>query len=277
STLKSDQGVDANDASYMPDVTTPVDPRLDWTAGRRGIPFLDYGIMPGASWARAQGDAGPYINMKNVYRHSEAATQSESYGGWAPGQASAMNYNMIRYSDILLMAAECEVEVGTQAQAEVYVNMVRNRMAAHPENWVKGRLTGYTGGDATKPIVDNTQNAANYQIGLYTGQITNGTKEFARQAVFFERRLELAMEGQRFFDLQRWDGGSGSGAPEPKGYMATLLNNYIKLNTSYPPGYFSNEVLRNATFTEGRNEIFPIPTVEINKEHGALKQNAGYP
>jgi len=277
STLKSDQGVDATDASYMPDVTTAVDPRLDWTAGRRGIPFLDYGIMPGSSWARAQGDAGPYINMKNIYRQSEAATQSESYGGWAPGQASAMNYNMIRFSDVLLMAAECEIEStgGSQARAETLVNQVRNRMLAHPENWVKGRLTGYTGGDATKPIVDNTQNAANYQIGLYTGQISGGSKEFARQAVAYERRIELAMEGQRFFDLQRMDGIFGG--PEPTGYMATVLNKAIHTNTSYPQAYFSNGVMKNATFTAGRNEIYPIPTGQINVEHGALKQNPNYP
>jgi len=275
STLKSDQGVDATDSKYMPDQTTPVDPRLDWTAGRRGIPFLDYGIMPGASWARAQGDAGPYINMKNVYRQSSAATQSESYGGWAPGQASAMNYNMIRYSDVLLMAAECQVEAGNQLAAENLVNQVRGRMVDHPENWVKGRLTGYTANDATKPIVDNTQNAANYVIARYTGQIAGGTKEFARQAVFYERRLELAMEGQRFFDLQRWDGTFGG--PEPTGYMASVLNKAIHTNTSYPAAYFSNGVMKNATFTAGRNEIYPIPTGQINVEHGALKQNAGYP
>jgi len=292
--IRSDQGVLSTDAIYFPDTTTPVDPRLDWTAGRRGIPFLDYGIMPGSSWARAQGDAGPYINMKNVYRQSEAATQSQSYGGWAPGQASAMNYNMIRYSDVLLMAAECNVEGGNQAEAERLVNLVRNRMASHPENWVKGRLTGYgtTDGalDTGKPIVDNTQNAANYKIGLYTGQISTGTKEFARQAVFFERRLELAMEGIRFFDLQRWDGNSGSGAPEAAGYMATVLNAYLALNTSYPnytepdskgnpvvSPYFANTVVQGATFTQSRNEIYPIPNQEISNEHGALKQNPNYP
>jgi len=273
--LKSDQGVLSEDATYMPDQTTPVDPRLDYTAGRRGIPFLDYGIMPGASWARAQGDAGPYINMKNVYKKSQAATASQSYGGWAPGQASAMNFNMIRYSDVLLWAAECEVEVGSQAQAEIYVNMVRGRMVDHPENWVKGRLTGYTGGDAGKPIVDNSQNAANYVIARYSGQIATGTKEFARQAIWFERRIELSMEGQRFFDLQRYDGLYGG--PEPAGYMASVINAYIAKNTAYPTAFFANTVLKNATFTAGRNEIYPIPTGEISAEQGALKQNPNYP
>jgi hypothetical protein len=278
STLKSDQGVLSTDATYFPDTTTPVDSRLDWTAGRRGIPFLDYGIMPGASWARAQGDAGPYINMKNVYRQSEAATESQEYGGWAPGQSSAMNFNMIRYSDVLLWAAECEVEIGSQAQAEIYVNQVRARAAA-PTGWVYGRLTGYglTNGvaDAGKPIVDNTLPAANYKVGLYTGQIASGTKEFARQAVWYERRIELSMEGHRFFDLQRYDGTYGG--VEAKGYMAALLNAYIQVNTHYPQAFFANTVLQGAQFTAGRNEIYPIPTQQISIEGGALKQNPQYP
>jgi hypothetical protein len=188
-----------------------------------------------------------------------------------------MNYNMIRYSDVLLMAAECEVEVGSLDAAEALVNQVRNRMTDQSQ-WVKGRLTGYTGGDASKPIVDNTQNAANYKISPYpAGMFTANGKEFARQAVFYERRLELAMEGQRFFDLQRWDGGSGSGAPEAAGYMAGVLNKAIATNNSYPPAYFGNAVMKGAIFTQGRNEIYPIPTGEVAKEHGALKQNAGYP
>ena len=284
--LKSDQNVLSSDATYFPDTTTPVDPRLDWTAGRRGIPFLDYGIEAGASWARAQGDAGPYINMKNVYRQSEAATESQSYGGWAPGQASAMNFNMIRYSDILLWAAEANVEGGNLQTAENLVNQVRGRMQ-NTAGWVYGRLTSYglTNGapDAGKPIVDNTKPAANYSIGLYgaagtggaaTGFVANG-QAYARNAVWMERRLELAMEGHRFFDLQRYDGLFGG--PAASGYMATTLNAYIKKNTSYPPAFFANTVLQGATFTQGRNEIYPVPTPQISAEHGALKQNPNYP
>ncbi|HVV55764.1 MAG TPA: RagB/SusD family nutrient uptake outer membrane protein [Mucilaginibacter sp.] len=277
STLKSDQGVLSTDATYFPDTTTPVDSRLDWTAGRRGIPFLDYGIMPGSSWARAQGDAGPYINVKNVYRLADAATQSETYGGWAPGQASAMNFNMIRYSDVILMKAECEVEAGQLAAAQADVNLVRAR-AANPAGWVYGRLTGYTGGDAGKPIVNNALPAANYMVGLYgaspgTSFAANG-QAYARAAVWYERRLELAMEGIRFFDLQRYDGLSGG--PAASGYMATTLNAYIKTNTSYPALYFQNTVLQGAVFTQGRNEIYPLPQSQIDIEQGALKQNPGY-
>jgi hypothetical protein len=271
--LKSDQGVDSKDATYMPDSTTPLDSRLDWTAGRRGIPFLDWGPMPGASWARAQLDAGPYINVKNIYRKAAQSSTSDSYGGWATGQSDAVNFNMIRYSDVILMAAECEVEVGSLALAETLVNQVRAR-AADPTGWVMGRLTGYAGGSTASPIVDNTQPAANYKVGLYTGQFAANGQGYARTAVQFERRLEFAMEGVRFFDLQRWDGLFGG--PMPSGFMAATLNAYIKKNTSYAPSFFANTVLQGAVFTQGRNEIYPVPIKEIGIEGGALKQNPGY-
>jgi starch-binding outer membrane protein, SusD/RagB family len=244
--------------------------------------------MPGASWARAQADAGPYINVKNIYRKAAQASTSDTFGGWAAGQSDAVNFNMIRFADVLLWAAECEVEVGSQALAEKYVNLVRAR-AAEPSGWVMGRLTGYgtTAGkaDATKPIVDNTLPAANYKVSPYTGQITAGSKEFARQAVWFERKLELAMEGHRFFDLQRYDGRFGG--PEPDGYMAGILNTYIKAMTSIGPidpathlsKFFPNSVLNTngtiAVFTKDRNEIYPIPQPQIDIEKGALKQNTG--
>lgn len=275
--LKSDQTIPASDSTYFPDTVTPVDARLDWTIGRRGIPFLDWGSMPGTSWARAQGDAGPYINVKNVFRNSEKATASDNYQGWASGQSSAINYNMIRFADIILWAAECEVEIGGLAQAETYVNMIRSR-SADPSGWVMGRLIGYgtTNGkpDASKPIVDNTQPAANYKVGLYTGQIAGGSKDFARKAIWFERKLEFAMEGSRFFDLQRYDGRYGG--PAAPGYMAGVLNAYIIKNTGYPKAFFGNSILQGAKFTQGRNEIYPLPQSQIDIEHGALKQNPNY-
>jgi hypothetical protein len=275
--LKSDQTVPANDATYFPDTTTPVDSRLDWTVGRRGIPFLDYGLMPGASWARAQGDAGPYINVKNVYEKSQAAEASDNYQGWAPGQSSALNYNFIRFSDILLWAAECEVEVGSLAKAEEYVNRVRSR-AANQSGWVKGRLTGYGlkdgKPDVNKPIVDESEPAANYKVGLYTAQIANGTKEFARKAIWFERKLEFAMEGARFFDLQRYDGLDGG--PAASGYMANTLNAYIAHDTKYPIDYFANSALQGAKFIQGRNELYPLPQHQIDLQQGTLKQNSNY-
>jgi len=101
-------------------------------------------------------------------------------GGWAPG--SILNYNLMRFADVLLMAAECEVELGNLITALNYVNQVRVRAGnSHVQN-----------GD---------RDAANYQIGTYP---SFPDQQYAREAVRFERKLELAMEGHRFFDLVRW-------------------------------------------------------------------------
>ncbi len=275
SDLKNDQNVEATDATYLPDVVTTVDSRLDWSVGRRGIPYLDWGIMPGKSWARDQADGGPYAPIKNVYYKAAQATTSDTYEGWASNQSTANSYNAIRFADVLLWAAECEIEIGSQAQAEVYINMVRAR-AALPSNFVMGRVTGYgtTNGqpDAGKPIIDNTLPAANYKVGLYTGQIATGTKDFARKAVQFERRIELGMEGHRFFDLQRWDGLYGG--QMGNGFMAAQLNAYLAHENAVPN--FPALLLKSAHFVAGKNELYPIPQNQIDITHGNIKQNPGY-
>jgi hypothetical protein len=262
--LKSDQGI-AADKPFTP-TTDAVDPRLDWTVGRRGIPYLDWGIMPGDSWIREQSTAGPYSGMKSVYYQAAAATTSDNFGGWGgggQGQITANNYKAIRFADVILWAAECEVEVGSLAQAEKYVNMIRAR-AADPTGFVHTYI------DPAKPMAGYTNTpAANYMIGLYTGQIATGTKDFARKAVWFERKLELAMEGHRFFDLQRYDSGPAGG-----GYMAAVMKAYIAHETNIPG--FTNPVQKGATFTAGKNEIFPVPINEIDKSGGILKQAHGY-
>jgi len=177
--LSNDEGIESWDF-FMPDTVTPIDPRLDWTIGRRGIPYLDWGIHPGKDWIRDQQYGGPYSPIKNVYRAADVqAGRTGTVGGWAPG--SELNFNLMRYADVLLMAAECAVELNDLNKALVYVNMIRSRAGvSHVKN--------------------GTQDAANYQIGLYIFP----NQQYAREAVRFERKLELAMEGHRFFDLVRW-------------------------------------------------------------------------
>ncbi|MEO6869303.1 MAG: RagB/SusD family nutrient uptake outer membrane protein [Ginsengibacter sp.] len=260
--LKNDQGLTSSDP-FTP-TTDPVDSRLDWTVGRRGIPYLDWGIHPGKSWITTQDEGGPYSPIKNVYYNAEKATTSDNGGGWAPGQASSNNYNVIRFSDVLLWAAECEVEIGSLSQAEIYVNMVRAR-AADPTGWVH---TYIDNNDPTKGFTNIP--AANYKVGLYTGQFSAKGQDYAREAVRFERRLELGMEGHRFFDLQRYDNGTG--------YMEKVLDSYIQHELNVPK--FNPVIYKGATFKKGKNEIYPIPQIQIDLSvvgnSPVLKQNANY-
>ncbi len=260
--VKNDQGIKSQDP-FIPETGT-LDPRLDYTVGRRGIPYLDWGLHPGQAWIGSQSAAGPYSSIKNVYYQADQDIASDNFQGWAPGQATSNNYNLIRFADVILWAAEVEVEAGSLQKAEEYVNMVRGR-AANPATWVHTYI------DNSDPLKGFTNTpAANYRIGLYNGEFAANGQAFAREAVRFERKLELAMEGHRFFDLQRYDNGTG--------YMADVLNSYIQHETNIP-GY-DYLILEGATFKKGKNEIYPIPQSEIDlsSENGAsvLKQNPNY-
>ena len=111
--------------------------------------------------------------------------------------------------------------------------------------------------------------AANYKIGLYTGQFELRGKDFSREAIRFERKLELAMEGHRFFDLQRYDNGTG--------YMISALNAYISHETTIAGFNYVNR--QGVTFKE-KNELYPIPQAEIDLSvkdgTSLLIQNPGY-
>lgn len=254
SDITNDQGLSSS-APFTPYAGT-LDSRLDWTVGRRGIPLIDWGIMPGLAWIRQQSVAGPYLHIKNANPQAEPNSRQNS--------SAAVNYVMIRFADVLLWAGEVEVEVGSLAKAEMYVNQVRAR-SANPVSWL------YTYQDNANPLKGYTTTpAANYKMGLYSGQFELSGKEFARESVRFERKLELAMENHRFFDLQRYDAGTG--------YMANILNAYITHETTIPGYNFTYMV--GAKFTKGKNEIYPIPQaqIDLSVKDGAklLKQNPGY-
>jgi len=256
--VKTDQGLTGQDP-FTPDNGT-LDPRLDYTVGRRGIPYLDWGLMPGAAWIRSQASGGPFLQIKNVYYQAKAASTSDA--GWS--NYNSNNYNMIRFADVLLLAAECEVEIGDLGQAEAYVNQVRAR-AANPAGWVHTYI------DNANPLKGFTNTpAANYKISVYNGEFTAKGQSFAREAVRFERKLELGMEGHRFFDLQRYDNGTG--------YMAGVLNKYISYELTIPQ--FNYQYMIGAQFTKGKNELFPIPQaqIDLSTTNGAsvLHQNPGY-
>ena len=241
-TVKNDNRLYSTDP-FVP-YNGALDPRLDWTVGRRGIPYLDWGDHPGKDWIRDFDWAfGPYSPIKNTYYK----TQKEHYTDpdfWSSG-AIANNINLIRFADILLWAAEVEIETGNMEKGREYINKVRARAMA-PAGFVR-RSDG--------------QQAANYRIGIYTETWTD--KEFALKALRYERMLELGMEGHRFFDLVRW----GIAEEEVKAYLEKE-----KTIRTY---------LAGVSFKKGVNEYFPIPQRQIDLSAGAdgvtkMKQNPGY-
>jgi hypothetical protein len=267
--LPNDHGLLATNPFTPP--ANALDPRIDWTLGRRGIPYLDWGLCGGETWSR--GDIVPYNPIKNVFWAAQEATTSENSVWGATNQGTAINYNLIRLADVYLWRAECYIEVPNLAAAQADVNTVRGRMANNHSYWVHNYINNakpQAGFDTTDAGL-----AANYHIGLYgavagTDFVTMGQAN-ARAAVYMERQLEFGMEGHRFFDLQRYD--AIYGGPAGAGYMAGVENAHIKADCRAP---HPNPVLTGATFTANKNELFPLPQNEIDKAGGKLVQNKGY-
>ncbi|WP_289644533.1 RagB/SusD family nutrient uptake outer membrane protein [Maribacter aestuarii] len=228
-----------NDEATFVEDPDPLDPRIDHSIGRKGIPYLDWIEHPGSAWIRSFPYAGPYSPKKYIYYRSQENSFTDG-SSWTRGYAT-MNYTIIRYADVLLMAAEAEIEAGTLDKALEYVNLVRAR-AANSEHWVKN--------------ADGTD-AANYVISEYT---SFPNKDFATAAVRLERKLELSGEGHRFFDLVRW------------GVAAQELNDYLAYESQYLVTKFGG-----ASFTGGKNEFYPIPQTQIDIQGSdVLSQNPGY-
>lgn len=253
--LKTDQGLAgiSSGNTFTPDEGN-VDPRLDWTVGRRGIPFLDWGNHPGKDWIREQSYAGPYSPKKNTYYQSTKDTYSDQHT-WAPGTANQIN--VIRFADVLLLAAEAKAQTGNLDAAQALVNRVRAR-AANPASFV------YTYANASNPTGGfTTTTAAKYVVSQWpAGSFSGMGQANALKAIYFERKLELGMEGQRFFDISRW------------GIAQQALAAYYGFD-----GQFASDVT-GARWTPNKNEYFPIPQFQIDLESDGttskLKQNPGY-
>lgn len=215
-----------------------VDPRLDFVTGRPTIRYKTYAERPCGLWVR-NSDTYGYNNTKRFWLSPESADATQ---GW-PWGASALNWQIIRYADLLLYKAEALIEIGGNRldEARILINRVRQR--AMDSKYV----TDFN--DPTKP-------AANYKIGLYPASGWN--QDYARKALRTEMRLEKAMEGERFFDLVRW------------GIAKETMNNYFNAEKDNRIYY------QNATFETGE-EYFPVPVAQYNFSGGIYVQNPGYP
>tara|TARA_E500000075_G_scaffold129155_1_gene136573 strand:- start:64 stop:1749 length:1686 start_codon:yes stop_codon:yes gene_type:complete len=168
-----------------------LDPRIDYTIARRGVEFNGFGPFTGKENIRASFTdiSGPYMTKKNFYTAGDDSNRGT--GGWGE-QRTGINYHIIRYADVLLMAAEAAAESGALEKARGYVNQVRLRAKNSP----------------------TADSGPNYVIDTYNSAWTDVSA--ARTAVRHERRIELGVEGHRLFDLRRW------------GNMVETLNAYIQ-------------------------------------------------
>jgi starch-binding outer membrane protein, SusD/RagB family len=216
--------------------TNRIDPRIGHTVGIVGHPFKydpHYIFQPG--WARTPQVYGYHSSMKELQHPN-----SPSLRAVGPFWASSKDVVVIRYADVLLWRAEALIELGRHAEALPIINQIRQRAANST-----GRLRFADG----SPV-------ANYDVRQYPA--AGWTQDFARQALRWERRLELALEGYRFFDLVRW------------GIAEQTLNDYFAVERT------RREFLREARFTAGRDEYLPIPQQQIDFSQGLYQQNPGY-
>ena len=155
-----------------------------------------------------------------------------------PFYANSKNRIVIRYADVLLMRAEALIELGQEVEALPLINQVRAR---------------------AKQSTGLVEYAANTNVTLYEdGLNCTWDKDFAREALRMERRLEFAMEGSRFFDLVRW------------GITDQVMNSYYQSESS------KRSFLSGAIFTKNKNEYIPIPQQQINFSKGLYRQNYGW-
>lgn len=268
----SDNTWNASDTDFKAMNLAPVDPRLDWTVGRKFVPFKDWGVYD-TTWARFPENGGPYSAKKTIY---ENAAGAEATVGWQPQQQSSMNIHLYRYADLLLMLAEADVETNNLPGALAIVNQIRARAAVAAQGCGKGSDAGSqatleamypvcaTDSRMAVPINDPSITWAVYRVSPYP---SFPSQQYARDAVQTERRLELAQEGQRFFDLRRW------------GTYQTVMNGYLKgIGGGNEPARLA--YLLAAEPLTSRHRWYPIPDLQIQLSNiagqSSLKQNPGW-
>ena len=233
--------LDSNsDVDYVVGSAQTVDPRLFVTVGVAGTPYMfNPGFMMSETkaWSRSGGTFGYFVSLKQ----NVDPALTDIYLFLCDSQwASSMNRVVFRYADVLLMRAEALAQLGQATEAIALVNQVRSRAADMIGN----------------SIVSNYPNkyGVRYAVGKYNGAYS---KDDAMKIIKMERRLELAMESERFFDLVRW------------GDAATVLNKFYSTESE------KMSFLSGALFTANKNEYLPIPWEQMSASNGHYTQNCG--
>ena len=210
-----------------------VDVRLDWTIGRDGVPFHDWGTYL-TTWPRDK-SAGPYAGKKTMIRSSQVnATHDASI--WFVAGGTALNMNLIRFSDVILLLAEAEIEA-TGGSLTTAFNLV-NRVRTRAQNSRVVTFSAANGVPFTRP---------------YT--VPFASQVAARDAVRLERLLELGMEGHRFFDLVRW------------GIASTELQAYYDYES---PMAYQVLLKPKPTYSSPSDDYYPVPQRQIDLSNGFL-------
>jgi hypothetical protein len=211
-----------------------VDPRLDITVGRPGIPYKDLGILYQDTWARDLATYGEFSPKKRI-----VSAKSAYYVKVWP-YVNALNYYIIRYAEVVLWRAEAAVEIGKLEEARTLVNQIRSRAA----------------NTAFVKTLDGSANAASYSIAPYSIVWTD--KIAARSAVHLETRIETAMEGHRFFNLVRW------------GEADAVINRYLTVEKTRRT-HLTNAAFtkgKNEYFPIPQRYIDALPTGTITQNSG---------
>ena len=213
------------------------DPRLFLTVGMPGLPYMfnkNYMMDKTSVWSRSGGVYGYYVSLKQYVDPALIGEYLIKGSYWA----SSMNRIVFRYADVLLMRAEAYAQLGNSEQAIALVNQIRQRAASSTQ------------------MIGSYQNT--YGVKMYVTPYKGSySKDETVKIVKMERRLELAMESERFFDLVRW------------GDAATVLNKY------YAEEIDNCALYSDAHFTANKGEYLPIPFVQMSAAHGNYVQNCG--
>lgn len=217
------------------DLTQDADPRLFLTVGLTGLPYefnSKYMMDASSTWSRSNGLYGYYVTLKQNVDPDCGYMVKGSWWG------TPMNRIVFRYADVLLERAEAYAQLNETGEAIKLVNEIRKRAKQST-----GMIANYPSDYGVK-----------FNISTYNGTYS---QEDALKIVKMERRLEMGMESERFFDLVRW------------GEAEKVLNKYFAEETN------NCSIYGDAHFTANKNEYLPIPFSQVAASDGHYTQNIG--